>query len=472
MKPRGWLLTVVLLLGTAPLAAAQSDKIDRYIRIEMKKRQIPGVALAVIKDGRLVKRKGYGLANVELNVPVTSDTVFDLASLTKQFTATAILLLAEEGKLGLDDKIGRYLPNAPATWDAITVRHLLTHTSGLNFSYLPMREEAWLSDYKAALLFEYAAKLPFKFAPGDGWSYSNQGYVLLAMIIEKVSGKRYGDFLRDRIFTRLGMNATRMLDQWEIVLNRAAGYTLRGGKLAHIRRSSQIEPGGPEGMLSTVEDLAKWDAALNSEGLLKLASLDQMWTPVKLNNGLTHNYGFGWFLDEFRGHRMVGHPGGTGTHILRLPEDTLTVIVLSNIGDTAESDPWSLARAVAGMYLPGLSLSAVPAQSDPNPQRTQRIWATLSDIAQGNMDSPLLTREAAAGLPPWIRWGMVTWLKDARSFTFIACDDVQHRGLARYGVSVSEVCYYKLMTPLGTPYFWKFYLTAEGKVADLSAHAE
>ncbi len=463
------MLLIIVGFGNGPLFA-QTDRIDRYLNLEMQKRQIPGLALAVLKNGKVAKMKGYGLANIELNVAVTPSTVFDLASLTKQFTAAAVLLLAEEGKLGVDDSIRQYLPAAPTAWDPITIRHLLTHTSGLKNYYLPQREGTWLFDYKPALIYEAIAKSPPSFPPGHGWAYSNQGYFLLAMIIEKVSGRRYGDFLKERIFSPLGMKATRMLDQWEVVPNRAAGYTLRNRRLAHIRRTSQIEPGGPEGMLSSAEDLAKWGAALQSERLLKKTSLDHILVPAKLNSGLTHGYGFGWFIDEFRGHRFASHSGSTGTQILHFPDDSLSVIVLSNMGDTVESDPWSLARVVAEMYLPELGLGAVTPKSDPNLMRTKRLQETLLDIAQGKMDSSRLTKEAVAGLPPWIPWGIATWVKDIQSFKFIACDDIQHNRVARYGVAVKEVCYYRMVTHGEEEYFWTFYLAADDSVADLSGY--
>lgn len=320
MKRTLFLTILSCLLFVAPIVRAQADKVDDYIKSEMKKRQIPGVALAIIKDGKVVKMKGYGLANVELNVLVTPESVFDLASLTKQFTAAAIILLVEDGKIGLDDKISKYLPNAPAAWNAITVRHLLTHTSGLNYTDLPRCGESWLLEYTTVQVFEYASKLAPKFAPGERWRYSNLGYFLLGMIIEKVSGKRYGEFLRERIFHPLGMNATTMQDLWKVTKNRAAGYTLRNGELSHIWYSvAQIELSPAYGLLSTLRDLVKWDAALSGEKILKKSSLDVVLSLVKLNNGFHHNYGFGWFLHEFRGHRIVAHGGSTGTFILRLP---------------------------------------------------------------------------------------------------------------------------------------------------------
>jgi len=235
----------------------QADELDHYIKREMENRQIPGLALAVLREGRVIKMTGYGLASVELNVPATPKTVFDLASITKPFTATAIMLLVEEGKIGLDEKINKYLPNAPVAWKGITVRHLLTHTAGLKDGFWP---EFWgypLIHYPTPRLFEAASEFPVDFGPGERWQYSDQGYFLLGMIIETVGGDRYEEFLRERVFGPLGMSATVVLgqDPWAIVENRASTYTVREGKLARFRVpywTAELSPEGGPGELGGV----------------------------------------------------------------------------------------------------------------------------------------------------------------------------------------------------------------------------
>lgn len=452
------LLFPVILLASM---SARTDEIDKYITAEMKKRQIPGVALAVIKEGKVIKMKTYGLANVELGVPVTPDSVFDLASLTKQFTAAAVMLLVEDGKIGLDDNIQKYLPNLPEHWNGVTVRHLLTHSAGLKGTDLPRCGETWLLDYTTAQIFEYASKLPLDFAPGERWWYSNRGYFLLGMIIEKVSGKRYGDFLTERIFRPFGMNATTMQDGRKVIKNRAAGYYRRHGELLHSWYGiARIELSSAYGLLSTLRDLVKWDAALSGEKILKKSSLDVVWTPVKLNNGFHHNYGFGWWLDEFRGHRVTAHGGSTGTFILRLLDDKLTVIFLSNLGETPTFDPPAMARAVAGRYIPEVLPGSLREQRDPDPRQTLSMKNVLSDIANDVKDSPLLTPEFDASEVAG------PWLKDLKSFTFVACEDAKASHVERFGVPVNRICYYRAADPLGTRYFL-FYLTTDGKVADL-----
>jgi D-alanyl-D-alanine carboxypeptidase len=308
---------------------AQTDRTDTYVATQMKRRSIPGLALAVIRHGKVIKMRGYGLANVELGVRVNPDTVFQLASLSKQFTAAAILALMEAGKVGLNDPISRYLPDTPEEWKTITIKHLLTHTAGFPgsgieyFKTLPERP-----NYTTAQMFKAATAEMMTFAPGEQWRYSNVGYFLLGMVIEKASGQSYRDFLADRIFKPLNMVASSVYNPSAIIKNRADTYTLRDGVLIHNRRP-RFELASSGGVLSSVTDLVKWDAALESGKLLKPSSLQTMWTAVRLNSGAAYPYGFGWFVDERRGNRVISHGGSTGTEYSRYPDEKLTVIGLA-----------------------------------------------------------------------------------------------------------------------------------------------
>ena len=363
LKRSGPMLIAVLIFGIGANTAisAQSEKIDQYIRAEMEGRHIPGLALVVIKNGEIVKLKGYGVANLEHDVAVTPDTVFELASVTKQFTATAIMLLVEEGKVRLDDSISHYLSNSPGRWEGVTVRHLLTHTSGLpglEDGFKSLRTGGGQIDYSTAQLFDAATKDSLSFIPGDSWRYSDVGYFLLGMIIEKAGGQRYRDFLAERFFKPLGMESTSVIDQWAIVKNRAAGYTIHNAQLINIRRVAQVELPSYSGVLSTVRDLAKWDLALAAGRVVKGSSLATMWTPVKLNTGRSYPYGFGWEVRRRLGHRIIDHTGITGTEYARYPDDNLTVIVLTNLGkrsiDSREVRAWGLTTGVARLFIPDL----------------------------------------------------------------------------------------------------------------------
>src|ERR1700741_2147514 len=326
------ILALILLFSSSCLAQdAFANKIDEYLRTQMQAQQIPGVALAVVKDGKIVLARGYGLANVEHQVPVKPETIFQSGSTGKQFTATAVMMLMEEGKLSLEDKITKYFTDAPASWSDITIRHLLTHTSGMTDypSDFDMRR-----DYTEDELFQRMKPIPLAFQPGEKWSYSNLAYVMLGILIHKVSGKFYGDFLQERIFKPLDMTTARIISEADIVPNRAAGYRIANGQLKNQDWVSPSLNTTADGALYfTVYDMAKWDAALYTEKLLHRSSLEQMWTPVKLNNGQTIPYGFGWGLGVVRGHQILEHGGswhGFKAQISRYVDDKLTIIVFAN----------------------------------------------------------------------------------------------------------------------------------------------
>jgi D-alanyl-D-alanine carboxypeptidase len=340
---------------------ATTDPLKVYLTGEMAERRIPGLALAVVKDGEVVQSQGLGLASVELDVPVTPASVFELASLTKQFTAAGIMRLVDEGKVRLEDEIGGYLPDHPDSWSGIKIRHLLTHTAGLAGPHTAFRSLKPSMDWTTANQLAAVAREPLSFPPGDGYEYSDAGYFLLGVVIEKASGCAYRSFLADRFFTPLGMSATAVPDQWAIVKNRASGYTLAGGQLVRIRRDRENELPSATGVFSSVEDLVKWDAALSGGKVVSPASLVQMWTPVAQNDPtVVHPYGFGWKVEERFGRRMITHGGVTGTEYTKFPDDNLTVIVLTNLGNRGldRVNPWGLTVDVAELYLTGAGLVA------------------------------------------------------------------------------------------------------------------
>jgi D-alanyl-D-alanine carboxypeptidase len=477
MRYRSFIILVLLLfppLRSSP-ASAQTDPVDEYIQVEMKKRLIPGLALVVIQNGEVIKTNGYGFANLEHEVPVTLDTVFELASVTKQFTATAVMLLVEEGKIKLDDPIVEYLPNSPEQWKGITVRHLLTHTAGLaslENGFKALNEGGARLNYTTSELFNAAKNDPVSFAPGERWQYSDLGYFLLGMIIEKASGQSYRNFLAGRFFEPLGMVSTSVLDQWVVLKNRAAGYTLRKGQIVNIRRVIQVELPSHYGIFSTVRDLVKWDNALALGKVVKQSSLEQMWTPVKLNSGGSFPYGFGWEMDERRGHRMITHTGITGTEYTRFPDDKLTVIVLTNLGrhiGTTEVNSSGLTKGIAGRFVPTLLLSSLKEQSDINPQLTQTLRNFLSNIAKGE-DALLMTPGLRARRSEASGANVARRLQDLKSFTFLTCDENKER-VERFGARVSRTCYYKMVTGSETRYY-RFLLTSDDKVADFSSFVE
>jgi CubicO group peptidase (beta-lactamase class C family) len=314
----------------------------------MRTQHIPGLSLLVNTNGQIALASGYGLANVEHQVPVKPETVFQSGSVGKQFTATAVMMLVEDGKIGLEDKISKYFTNAPESWANIRVRHLLTHTSGLGDypSGFDFRR-----DYTEDELLKCVMTNSLAFRPGEKWSYSNVGYVTLGILIGKVTGRFYGEFLRQRIFTPLGMTTARIISEADIVTNRAAGYYLDKSVLKNQSWVSPTMNSTADGSLYlTVYDMAKWDAALYTDKLLKRASFDQMWTPVTLNNGKTQPYGFGWFVVDVRGHRLIHHGGawqGFKCCIQRYVDDKLTVIAFDNLNG---SNLEKIVRGVASIF--------------------------------------------------------------------------------------------------------------------------
>lgn len=342
----------VILLLLAQTTAVRADKIDDYVKAEMRKQRIPGLSLAVVKDGKVIKAEGYGLANVEHNVPARPETVYKIGSVSKQFIATGIMLLVQDGKISLDDKVSKYLDGTPEAWSGITIRHLLTHTSGI------VREGPGFDPFKDQKDFDViktAYPLPLRFAPGEKYEYCNVGYFSLAEIISRISGKPWGDFMNERVFAPLEMTATRPTSFSAIVPNRADGYDWLKDKMQNAVELIAVRPSGA--FLSNVLDLAKWDAALYTDAILKRTTREQMWTPVKLNSGAAHPYGLGWSLDPLGNHRQVSHGGtlsGFRSHFSRLPDDKLSIIVLTN---SSSADPAAIVRGVAAIYLPDLAES-------------------------------------------------------------------------------------------------------------------
>jgi len=369
-------------------------RVDDYIRAEMAREQIPGLALGVYRNGEIVKVQGYGVANTKTRAPVTPETIFQSGSVGKQFTAVGIMMLVEEGKVGLEDSIAKYFPDSPASWNPIKVRHLLSHTSGL-FNYNDPNKSIDLhKDYTWPQLLKIVESFPLDFQPGEQWQYSNTNYLLLGYLIEKVTGKFWADFLEERIFRPLAMKSTHVISTSTTVPSLAAGYHLEmwrypilgvKSKLKDEDRVASVFLSTADGSLHfNVLDLARWDSALYTESLLKKSSLDQMWTIAKLNNGypVGERYGFAWYINQRNGHRLIEHSGGTPgfrTHIARYVDDRLTVAILTNM-DGLLCQPDRISHAVAAMYEPSLAPGPKPPDE---PQITALVRDLVSKIASG-----------------------------------------------------------------------------------------
>jgi CubicO group peptidase (beta-lactamase class C family) len=416
------LCAALLAAGTSSTPADEGAKVDTYVRAEMQRERIPGLALGVYRDGKIVKAEGYGIANLEWDAPVKANTIFQSGSVGKQFAATAVMMLVEEGKVGLDDPIQKYFPDAPETWKGIKIRNLLSHTSGLGeyengprtkpdgpfYLRLDMSEDE---------LYKRIAAMPMDFQPGEDWSYRNTNYVLLGIMIHRVTGKFYGDFLQERIFQPLGMTSTRIISDVDIIPHRAAGYELVKGELKNQEWVSPTFNSTADGTLYfTVLDLEKWDAALYTEKLLKRSSLQQMWTVMNLNNGQPNkaNYGFAWEIKQTNGHKVMEHGGawqGFTCDISRYVDDKLTVVVLTNL-DAGHAQPGKIAHTVAGFYVPALMPTEAKPIEDKEPQTTQSVRNLLQEIADGKTDKDRFTSELRVKLFPEEIQGVGDYLKE------------------------------------------------------------
>jgi CubicO group peptidase (beta-lactamase class C family) len=314
---------------------------------------MPGASVVVIRDGNVIVRRSYGLADVDSGTVVSSATNFRLASLSKAFTAAAVLLHVADGKIALDDPAVKYLPELPPHARAVTLRHLLTHTSGVwdYEDFVPDTQTYQVKDADVLRLIGARAESLY-FAPGTAWRYSNSGYALLALIVERVAGERYAQVLQRRIFAPLGMgNSVAYEAGVSTVAHRAYGHRVRGDSVRRADQSNTSAVLGDGGIYSSIDDLVRWDAALAGGTLLPDSLWREATTPYQLTDRRATEYGYGWFIDRFDGHLRQRHHGetrGFTNSIYRFPEDRLTTIVLTNRSDSA---PWELNDEIARTYL-------------------------------------------------------------------------------------------------------------------------
>jgi CubicO group peptidase (beta-lactamase class C family) len=334
-------LTIVLLfvslawlLHVPPVQAQKLAKIDEYVQSQLNGQNLTGLAVGIIIDGKVVKTKGYGLANAEWNIAATEHTVYKLASVSKQMIAAGIMSLVQQGRLHVTDTITRFFKDAPATWSNITLRHLLNHTSGLQ------RESPafdWLRPKTDSVLIRAAYEVPLVFATGTRWQYCNLGYFMLAEIIRLVSGQPFGDYLQQQAFGPIGMEQTQTTSARQLVPNRAGGYVRStDNRLMNAEEALALRPSGA--FLSSIADLMKWELMIQQNKWLSKDSWQQMWTDtVSTDRSTTANtrvsYGYGWQVSQFKNRRMVFHDGslpGFRSSYLRFPDERTAIVVLIN----------------------------------------------------------------------------------------------------------------------------------------------
>jgi CubicO group peptidase (beta-lactamase class C family) len=359
-------LLVVILLTAATCAAQATStenltaRVDEYLNELVKQNRFSG-SILIARDGHVLMRKGYGMANYETDVPNTPQTKFRLGSITKQFTAVAIMMLQERGKLSVQDSICKYVPECPAAWQPVRIHHLLTHTSGIwNLTNSPdYRKTMSLPSTPTETIARFKDK-PLDFTPGERFNYSNSGYILLGYLVEKVSGQTYEAFLRENIFEPLKMMNTGYDNPNTVLKNRASGYSMRTGNLTNALYLDMTIPFAAGALYSTVEDLYLWDQSLYTEKLVKQKTLDAVFTPFK------SNYGYGFAIEKRFGLRNITHGGainGFTSFISRFPDERATIIVLNNIDNVA---PGQIASRLTRLALPDKVVVPAVAKVEPS----------------------------------------------------------------------------------------------------------
>jgi D-alanyl-D-alanine carboxypeptidase len=348
--------TQTIFSVTRPTKPSTDAQVDAYVKQQMAKYQIPGMAIAVVKNGKLLKEKGYGLASVEFDVPTGTNTVFQMFSVSKVFAGVAVMKLVEDGKLSLDTPITNFFDaaNIPAAWKQITVWHLLSHTSGLPELRESTRYACLPEDRKKKLTPDeelgFLAELPMKASPGDKWSYHIAAYHLLGYIIERASKKSYAQFLTDEVFSPVGMNATSFGSTDSAVIKRRSptSYNRETGELTAWIYPFSVRDYPAAGLNSSVNDLSKFLIALQQQEVVRKETAELLWTRTKLSDGTTRGYGLGWTVGEHKGHKVVGHEGGGAIWLAHFPEKQLSVVVLCNLNGARADE---IQYGIADFYL-------------------------------------------------------------------------------------------------------------------------
>lgn len=454
---------VALLLATQTTPKVDEKAIDAYLTNVVKLQNPPGVSVAVYRDGKVVYAKGFGYIDVENKLKASPENVFRIGSLTKQFTATIVMQLIGEGKLKLTDTIADLLPDQPKSWDKVTVKQLLNHTSGIkSYTGLPNFIEFIRNPVTPKGIVKTVENEPFDFEPGSDWHYNNTGYEILGLMIEKLDGISFGKSLQTRILKPLRMDHTYFTSESTIVPNRARGYTRDGSELKNAMYLNMDWPYAAGSMESSVLDLAKWDAALYTDKVLPQSALDQMWTPTKTSDGKTHPYGFGWEINETNGVKIVEHSGGIPgftTHIRRAPSHHLTVVALTN-SDSA--DATQIASTVMGLADPALKVKEPVADPDNDLKATTDAKSILANILKGKIDRDRMTPECSAAIPDEAIQKIsadISRFGEMSEFEFVKETKLQG--------AVTRAYRFKLGT---TKLLFNLTMTDDGKIAGLNVH--
>jgi CubicO group peptidase (beta-lactamase class C family) len=441
------------------------DAVDRYVAAECKAHEIAGLAVAVIQHDKLVKAGAYGIADLEHEVPVTPHTRFHLDSLSKLFSAVAVMQLAEQGKLTLDDPISRCLDGLQPSWSAITVRHLLTHSSGIVDDYAEEFHGSMLVSYDNKILFEYARSRGLEFQPGDKARYNNLGFFLLTMIIERASGLSSQAYIERYVLARAGMAESGWPSLDDIVPNLAQPYTRTAAGMKHFRDYMASQASFSYSGVSTVLDLALFATALQDGRLISRASRAEMERPFRLNDGTNAQFGLAWELASYRGHPTIAKSGHSGALLTRFPERNLTVIALANVASQWPAFSYqTLTHTIAGFYDPKLVRNE---RADPRIDETVKshLQRAFSQFLDGETQTEAFSRPWLEAFTSADRAMMTGIMAEASQFDVVACDEASIPGWTSYGIPIARTYSVRITNRASLVLFTlSFLLNNEGKV--------
>ncbi len=458
------LYAISILLITAAFSSIYADHLDKFIETQMKMRKIPGLSIAILRDGKVIRSRGYGIADLESGSPANAATVYEIGSISKQFASEAVMLPVEEGKANLDDPIRKYLPqNAPESWQKITVRNLLNHTSGLK-DWTEVKEFSYRREYSAEEFIDLVKGFPLGFQPGENWLYSNTNLPLIGIIVEKASGRSFEEYVTERIIRPLKFLSIRFKHQEDVVTNRAAGYVLRSGILKNGEpfRPKVIAASG--GILASAQDLAGWWEAVMKGRVVKQTSLDKMLAPTKLNDGRSIAHGFAFFTDVFNDHKLIQHfgstVGGFGSIVRYYPKEKITIAVIGNLEDGGIGAEY-IAKRVADVYIPGAFADGMKNVPDARPNQKQKDLQILRDIADGKSPQEM-SANFAARVSEVFRKQLGDNLKQMKSFSYLGSEKIttDHFML---DATADEFVRYR-MTLAGKSVYYYFRMNKEGKI--------
>jgi CubicO group peptidase (beta-lactamase class C family) len=449
-------------LAAASLSVlAWADDVDDLIRKEMETRRIPGMSVLITQDDKVIKRSAYGKADLELDVPMTTDHVMESGSIGKTFTATVIFQLIEEGKLALTDTLGKRLKDCPEPWKNLTLQMLLSHTSGLpDYAVVPglgLIEEWDKDDW-----FKKMPTLPFDFAPGTQFAYSNSNYWLLGFVAEEAGGKPIMDLVKERITDKIGLKRTYIADEYAIIPNRAKGYLRNGPTLLN---GPAIAPGYGDGsLINSCEDLAAFEKAMRDGKLLRPESVALMQTAYRLPSGRKGGYGFGWFVRDVNKMKVVSHGGNTAGYfasLFRVPAKNLTIVLEGNIHDVGGD---GVAQKIAELYVPELRYVKLPETKDPDPAATAQRLEVIKSLAARTPNEQLLDPEMTARLKTGrgqMAMGSFARFKDLSKLSFISSEVDGPDTVVKYRGELA-----------GKTYLFVFTVTKAGKVYSVGQREE